>query len=44
MAEETKYQINGQLTDNTVTEDNREDMVLVLVSIGSDEQEENPLG
>lgn len=31
MAEETKYQINGQLTDNTVTVDNREDMILVLV-------------
>lgn len=35
MAEEIKYQINGQLADNTVTTDNTEDMILVPVSIGS---------
>lgn len=39
MAEEIKYQINGQLADNTVTVDNKEDMILVPVSIGhADEQ------
>ena len=35
MAEEIKYQINGQLADNSVTVDNKEDMILVPVSIGS---------
>ena len=35
MANEIKYQINGQLADNTVTADNKEDMILVPVSIGS---------
>ena len=35
MAENIKYQINGQLADNTVTVDNKEDMILVPVSIGS---------
>lgn len=35
MAEELKYQINGQLADNTVTVDNKEDMILIPVSIGS---------
>ena len=35
MANEIKYQINGQLADNTVTADNQEDMILVPVSIGS---------
>ena len=35
MANEIKYQINGQLADNTVTVDNNEDMILVPVSIGS---------
>ena len=35
MVEEIKYQINGQLADNTVTVDNKEDMILVPVSIGS---------
>lgn len=35
MSEEIKYQINGQLADNTVTVDNKEDMILVPVSIGS---------
>lgn len=35
MANEIKYQINGQLADNTVTVDNKEDMILVPVSIGS---------
>lgn len=35
MAEEIKYQINGQLADNTVTVDNKEDMILVPVSIGN---------
>ena len=34
MANEIKYQINGQLADNTVTVDNKEDMILVPVSIG----------
>ena len=34
MAENIKYQINGQLADNTVTVDNKEDMILVPVSIG----------
>lgn len=32
---EIKYQINGQLADNTVTVDNKEDMILVPVNIGS---------
>ena len=35
MVNEIKYQINGQLADNTVTVDNKEDMILVPVSIGS---------
>lgn len=35
MANEIKYQINGQLADNTVTVDNKEDMILVPVSIDS---------
>lgn len=35
MAEDIKYQINGQLADNTVTADNTEDMILVPVSIGA---------
>lgn len=35
MANEIKYQINGQLVDNTVTVDNKEDMILVPVSIDS---------
>ena len=35
MAEEIKYQINGQLAENTVTVDNKEDMILVPVSIGT---------
>lgn len=35
MATEIKYQINGQLADNTVTKDNTEDVILVPVSIGS---------
>lgn len=35
MAEEIKYQINGQLADNTVTVDNTEDMILIPVSIGT---------
>lgn len=34
MANEIKYQINGQLADNTVTVDNKEDVILVPVSIG----------
>ena len=29
MSEEIRYQINGQLADNTVTVDNKEDMILV---------------
>ena len=33
MANEIKYQINGQLADNTVTVDNKEDMILVPVSV-----------
>lgn len=32
---EIKYQINGQLADNTVTVDNKEDVILVPVYIGS---------
>ena len=39
MAENIKYQINGQLADNTVTVDNKEDMILVPVSIGSANEE-----
>lgn len=35
MEQEIKYQINGQLADNTVTTDNTEDMILIPVSIGS---------
>lgn len=35
MTEELRYQINGQLTNNTVSVENREDMILVPVSIGS---------
>ena len=35
MAEEIKYQINGQLADNTVTVDNTQDMILIPVSIGT---------
>ena len=35
MANEIKYQINGQLADNTVTVDNKEDVILVPVSIGN---------
>lgn len=35
MAEEIKYQINGQLADNTVTKDNLEDKILIPVSNGS---------
>ena len=35
MSEEIRYQINGQLADNTVTVDNKEDMILVPVSNGS---------
>ena len=31
MSEEIRYQINGQLADNTVTVDNKEDMILVPV-------------
>lgn len=29
MAENIKYQINGQLADNTVTVDNKEDIITV---------------
>lgn len=35
MANDIKYQINGQLADNTVTADNKEDVILVPVSIGN---------
>lgn len=35
MAEDIKYQINGQLADNTVTVDDKEDMILVPVSNGN---------
>ncbi len=35
MANDIKYQINGQLADNTVTVDDKEDMILVPVSIGN---------
>ncbi|WP_052356280.1 DUF4469 domain-containing protein [Bacteroides timonensis] len=35
MAEEIKYQMNGQLADNAVTVDNKEDMILVPVSNGT---------
>lgn len=35
MAEDIKYQINGQLADNTVTVDDKEDMILIPVSVGS---------
>lgn len=39
MSEEIKYQINGQLMDNTVTKDNTEDVILVPVSIGTADEE-----
>ena len=39
MENEIKYQINGQLADNTVTVDNKEDMILVPVSIGNADEE-----
>lgn len=39
MATEIKYQINGQLMDNTVTKDNTEDVILVPVSIGAADEE-----
>lgn len=39
MSEEIRYQINGQLADNTVTVDNKEDMSLVPVSNGSADEE-----
>lgn len=39
MAENIKYQINGQLADNTVTVDNTEDKILVPVSIGTADEE-----
>lgn len=35
MSNEIKYQINGQLADNTVTVDDKEDMILVPLTIGS---------
>lgn len=35
MAEDIKYQINGQLADNTVTVDDKTDMILVPVSNGN---------
>lgn len=38
MAEEINYQINGQLADNLVTVDNKEDKILVPVSNGSADQ------
>lgn len=34
-AEEIQYTLNGQLADNTVTVDNKDDKILVLVSNGS---------
>ena len=39
MSEEIRYQINGQLADNTVTVDNKEDLILVPVSNGSADEE-----
>lgn len=39
MSNEIKYQINGQLADNTVTVDNKEDVVLVPVYAGSADQD-----
>ena len=39
MAEDIKYQINGQLADNTVTVDDKEDMILIPVSIGAADEE-----
>lgn len=35
MSEEIKYQINGQLADNAVTVDNKEDLILVPISNGN---------
>lgn len=35
MAEEIRYQINGQLGDNTITVDNKQDSILIPVSNGS---------
>lgn len=39
MANEIKYQINGQLADNTVTAENKEDMILVPVPIGTADED-----
>lgn len=39
MAEDIRYQINGQLADNTVTVDDKTDMILVPVSNGHADQE-----
>lgn len=39
MANDIKYQINGQLIENAMTVDNTEDMLLVPVSIGSADQD-----
>lgn len=39
MSDEIRYQINGQLADNTVTVDNKEDLILVPVSNGSADEE-----
>lgn len=39
MATEIKYQINGQLVDNTITKDNTEDVILVPVSVGAADEE-----
>lgn len=35
MSDEIKYLINGQLADNVITTDNKEDMILIPVSIGT---------
>lgn len=35
MTEDIRYQINGQLADNTVTADNTEDVILIPVSNGN---------
>lgn len=39
MAQKIRYQINGQLADNTVTADNTEDVILVPVNIGSADED-----
>ena len=39
MANEIKYQINVEIADNTVTKDNPNDKIFVVVSTGSADKE-----